>query len=190
MTDSIFEEERQEVLNLAKHGIETNIPLKPAQKKYLKNLLLFSLMRASINKSVTKLNFIKLVKKLFKKYIVKIIHGSIKKMPNYNPNEDEDFYDENIEVEINNVIANEQLLDLHKIQHSLTPQNIIEQIRYLSDSLNDQQIIKRIITLRETNSNYRETPDEARERERRQREFQKERQRVMVRQRERGSRTR
>ncbi len=186
-----FEEERQEVLRLAKHGIETNIPLKPAQKKYLKNLLLFSLMRASNNQTVTKPNFINLVKKLFKKYVVKIVHGSVKKMPNHNPLEDEEFYDENLEVEINNIIANEQLLDLQLIQQSLTPQNIIGQIRQLSDGLQTQQVIKRIMTLREINSNHRETPDEARMREKRQREYQRQRQnqRVMVRQRERGGRS-
>jgi len=187
-----FEEERQEVLNLAKYGIETNIPLKPAQKKYLKNLLLFSLMRATANKTVSKSNFTKLVKKLFKKYIIKILHGAAKKMPGYNPEEDEEFYDENLEVDINNVIANEQLLDLHKIQQSLTPQNIVGQIRRISDGISAQDIIKRIMALREINSNHRETPEEAREREQRQREYQRERQnqRVMVRQRERGGRSR
>lgn len=186
-----FAEERQEVLDLAKHGIKTNIPLKPAQKKYLKNLLLFSLMKASTNQSVTKPNFTKLVKKLFKKYIVKIVHGSVKKMPKHNPAEDEEFYDENLEVEINNIIANEQLLDLHLIQQSLTPQNIVGQIRQISDGINTQQIIKRIMTLREINSNHRETPDEARIREKRQREYERQRQnqRVMVRQRERGGRS-
>lgn len=186
-----FEEERQEVLDLAKHGIKTNIPLKPAQKKYLKNLLMFSLMKATTNQSVTKPNFTKLVKKLFKKYIVKIVHGSVKKMPNHNPAEDEEFYDENLDVEINNIIANEQLLDLHLIQQSLTPQNIIGQIRQISDGMNTQQLVKRIMTLREINANHRETPEEARVREKRQREYERQRQnqRVMVRQRERGGRS-
>ncbi len=186
-----FAEERREILAMVKNGIKTNIPLKPAQKKYLKNLLLFSLMRASKNQVVTKPNFIKLVVRQFKKYIVKIIHGSVKKMPNHNPDEDEEFYDENLEVEINNVLANEQLLDLQQIQQSLTPKNIVDQIRNMVEGPNMQEVMKKIIALREVNSNHRETPEEARERERRQREYerQRQRQRVRIRQYERGGRS-
>lgn len=174
--DEKFEEERQEIFSMIKDGIHTNIPLKKAQKKYLKNLLYFSVMKATANTTVTKPNFTKLVGRLFKKYIVKIIHGSVKKLPNYNPNETEEFYDENIEVEINNIIANEQLLDLHRIQQSLTPQNIIGQIRTLSEGLNAQEIIKRVMAIRDLNSNHRETPEEARERERRAKEYERQRQ--------------
>lgn len=186
-----FEEERQEIFAMARAGIETNIPLKKTQRKYLKNLLYFSVMKATVNSSVTKTNFNKLVGRLFKKYIVKIVHGSVKNLPNYNPNEDEEFYDENIEVTINNIIANEELLDLHRIQQSLTPQNIVGQIRTLSDGMNTQEVMKRIMALREVNANHRETPDEMRIREQRQREYERQRQRenqnqrVMVRQNER-----
>lgn len=185
-----FAEERAEIMAQIKDGIETNIPLKPAQKKYLKNLLLFSLMRASKNQAVTKPNFMKLVSKQFKKYIVKIIHGSMKKLPNHNPEEDEDFYDENLEVAINNIIANEQLLDLDMIQKSLTPQNIVGQIRNISDGVNARLAMKKILTLRDMNINHRETPQETREREQRQREYenQRQRQRVRVNQREHGGR--
>lgn len=185
-----FEEERQEIFKIARNGIKTNIPLKKTQKKYLKNLLYFSVMKATVNSTVTKPNFIKLVGRLFKKYIVKIVHGSMKKMPNYNPLEDEDFYDENIEVTVNNILANEELLDLQRIQQSLTPRNIIGQIRHLSEDMPAQEVLKKILALREINSNHRETPEEARERERRAREYerqrQRQRQRVMVHQRERS----
>lgn len=186
-----FAEERAEILAQVKDGIETNIPLKPSQKKYLKNLLLFSLMRASKNQAVTKPNFMKLVAKQFKKYIVKIIYGSMKKLPNHHLDEDEEFYDENLEVTINNIIANEQLLDLDLIQKSLTPQNIVSQIRNISDGVNAQLAIKKILALRDLNTNHRETPEEAREREQRQREYQNQRQkqRVMVRQNDRGGRS-
>lgn len=184
-----FEEERQEIFKIARNGIETNIPLKKTQKKYLKNLLYFSVMKATVNATVTKPNFTKLVGKLFKKYIVKIVHASMKKQPNYNPNEDEEFYDENIEVTLNNILANEELLDLQRIQQSLTPQNIVGQIRILSEGLPAQEVLKKILALREINANHRETPEEARERERRAREYerqrQQQRQRVMMRQNER-----
>lgn len=187
-----FEEERREILAMVKGGIQTNIPLKKTQKRYLKNLLLFSLMRASKNPTVTKPNFMKLVAKQFKKYIVKIIHGSVKNMPNHNPNEDEYFYDENLDVEINRVIANEQFLNMQLIQQSLTPKNIIGQIRTLADGLSAQEVIKRITALREINSNQRETPDEERKRQQRIRDYERQRQRQNMRllEMERGARTR
>lgn len=187
-----FEEERREILVMVKSGIQTNIPMKKTQKRYLKNLLLFSLMRASKNPTVTKPNFMKLVAKQFKKYIVKIIHGSVKNMPNHNPYEDEDFYDENLDVEINRVIANEQFLNLNLIQQSLTPKNIIGQIRTLAEGLSAQEVIKRITALREINSNQRETPDEERKRQQRIRDYEKQRQRQNTRllEMERGARTR
>ncbi len=171
-----FEEERQEILAMVRNGIQTNIPMKKTQKRYLKNLLLFSLMRASKNPTVTKPNFMKLVTKQFKKYIVKIIHGSVKNMPNHNPYEDEDFYDENLEVEINRVIANEQFLNMELIQQSLTPKNIIGQIRTLADGLSAQEVIQRIATLKEINSNHRETPEEERKRQQRIRDYERQRQ--------------
>lgn len=187
-----FDEERREILVMVKSGIQTNIPMKKTQKRYLKNLLLFSLMRASKNPTVTKPNFMKLVAKQFKKYIVKIIHGSVKNMPNHNPYEDEDFYDENLDVEINRVIANEQFLNLNLIQQSLTPKNIIGQIRTLAEGLSAQEVIKRITALREINSNQRETPDEERKRQQRIRDYEKQRQRQNNRllEMERGARTR
>ena len=61
-----FEKERKEVLDAAKEGIRGNINLSNKQKRYVKNLLLFSLMRASVNGTVTPRNFLKLVNKLFK----------------------------------------------------------------------------------------------------------------------------
>ncbi len=187
-----FEEERQEILAMVRNGIQTNIPMKKTQKRYLKNLLLFSLMRASKNPTVTKPNFMKLVAKQFKKYIVKIIHGSVKNMPNHNPYEDEDFYDENLDVEINRVIANEQFLNMSLIQQSLTPKNIIGQIRTLADGLSAQEVIKRITALREINSNHRETPDEERKRQQRIRDYERQRQMQNMRflELERGSRER
>ncbi len=187
-----FEEERQEILAMVRNGIQTNIPMKKTQKRYLKNLLLFSLMRASKNPTVTKPNFMKLVAKQFKKYIVKIIHGSVKNMPNHNPYEDEDFYDENLDVEINRVIANEQFLNMSLIQQSLTPKNIIGQIRTLADGLSAQEVIKRITALREINSNHRETPDEERKRQQRTRDYERQRQMQNMRflELERGSRER
>ena len=65
MTDK-FAKEKDLVLQAASKGISGNIPLSGKQKKYIKNLLLFALMNASDNRTVTNRNFIKLVSKIFK----------------------------------------------------------------------------------------------------------------------------
>ena len=61
-----FAKEKDIVLKAAKQGIKGNLSLSSAQKKYVKNLLLFALMNASGNETVTNRYFIKLVNKLFK----------------------------------------------------------------------------------------------------------------------------
>ena len=92
-----FIKEREFVLDLAKKGIEGNIKLSRQQKKYIKNLLLFALMNASANSSVTNKNFLKLVNKLFKGFLVKIIKESL--------DDDDDDIEEALDVELNKIIA-------------------------------------------------------------------------------------
>ena len=72
-----FKKERDIVLEAAKQGIVGNINLSKYQKKYVKNLLLFALMNASSNTTVTSKNFIRLVNKLFKGFLLKIIKESL-----------------------------------------------------------------------------------------------------------------
>ncbi len=186
-----FEEERREILAQLKNGIDSNIPLLPVQKKYVKNLFLFSLMRASTNQSVSKQNFLKLVLAQFKKYLVTIIYKNLKKMPKYSFLDDEAFLDENIEVTINNIEANERLLDLQALQKTLTPKTIMGQIRNLVTSVSAKQVLSRLLALREGKANHRETPEEVRERQERQRQRERQRERMMsrVRVRERGGRS-
>lgn len=177
-----FEEERNEILEIARKGLDSNIPLKPVQKKYLKNLLLYALMSASANKSVSKKNFKGLVKRLFKKFIAKILR--------LNLGYDDEYWDENLEVELNNIIANEQRLNLQNISNSLSPKNIIAQIRQTSEGINARAVLAKLLALREAKANHRETPEELRERQQRQRKYQRQRERQNVRSLERGARER
>lgn len=168
-----FFRERNTVIEMAKKGIQSNIPLGSLQKKYLKNLLLFSMMNASNNESVTNRNFIKLVNRLFKKFLVEILTK--------NSEDDDEEFDENLEVELNNIIANEQHLSLQELQALLTPANIVSTIKANTNGLSQRQILNRLLALRDAKANHRETPEEARERERRQKEYelQKMRERMM-----------
>lgn len=186
-----FEEERQEILAQLKNGIESNIPLQPVQKKYVKNLFLFSLMRASANQTVSKQNFVRLVLKQFKKYLITTIYKNLKKMPQYSSLDDEAFLDENIEVTINNIEANERLLNLYDLQQTLTPKTIMGQIRTMVNSVSTKQILSRLLALREGKMNHRETPEEIRERQERQRQRERQRERALsrVHVRERGGRS-
>lgn len=53
-------------------GISSNIPLRKEQKKYLKNMLLFVILRTSKSKSANPLNLQKIVNKAFKKLFVRM----------------------------------------------------------------------------------------------------------------------
>ena len=167
-----FSKERKKVLEFAHAGIRSNIPLSGLQKKYLKNLLLYSLMNASSNESVTNRNFIKLVNKLFKKFIIDILKNGT--------DDDEDF-EGNLDIDLNKIIANEAKLDLKELQELLTPANVIGIIKANTNGLSKKQILNKILALRDIKTNHRETPEEAREREQRQKEYEmlRQRQRMM-----------
>lgn len=166
-----FSKERDEVLAAAKKGIESNVPLSGLQKKYLKNLLLFSLMNASANETVTKPNFVKLVNKFYKKLIIDILKED---------DDDDGEFDTALTVDLNEITADAEKLDLQEIQALLTPANIIGIIKKNTNGMSQQQIIKNILALRDAKANHRETPDEAKERKRRQKEYNMMRQRQMM----------
>lgn len=163
-----FYKERNLVLARARGGIESNIPLASVQKKYLKNLLLYSLMSASRNETVTEKNFIKLVNRLFKKYLVQIILKNA---------DDDETVSEGLNVELNKIIANGELLDINALSEVLTPANVIAIIKANTNGLTQRQILNRLLSLREAKANHRETPEEARQREQRQKEYEMQRQR-------------
>ena len=175
-----FEKERQFVLDLAKQGIDINLNLNPKQKKYIKNLLLFALMNASSNESVTDENFIKLVNKLFKTYLVKILKDAI--------DDDDEDWETAISVEINKIIANDNLKKLAELQEVFTPSQIFSFLKKYTSGISQKDLLKQLKALREAKNNYRETPAEAKKREKSRQEYAlaMERQRMM----ERGSRTR
>ena len=172
---SKFEKERQFVLDLAKQGIDININLNSKQKKYIKNLLLFALMNASSNNSVTDKNFIKLVNKLFKTYLVKIIKESL--------DDDDEDWDAAISVELNKIIANDNLKNLAELQELFTPAQIFSFLKKYTKGFSQRDLIERMMAVRNSKSNYRETPEEKKKRERSRREYMlaMERQRMMLR---------
>ncbi|MBR1948305.1 MAG: hypothetical protein IKA30_00770 [Alphaproteobacteria bacterium] len=177
-----FEKERLFVLELAKQGIDININLSPKQKKYIKNLLLFALMNASSNESVSDENFIKLVNKLFKTYLIKILKDTL--------DDDEEDWETAISVEINKIIANDNLKKLVELQDVFTPVQIFSFLKKYTTGINQKDLLKKLRALRDAKSNYRETPEETRKREKSRQEYYlaQERQRMM--ERSRGGRTR
>lgn len=175
-----FKKERDLVLEAAKNGITGNIKLSERQKKYIKNLLLFALMNASSNETVTNKNFIKLVNKLFKGFLLKILKESL--------DDDDEDWEDAIEVELNRIMANKVLLK--NMEQMLTPEKIAIFLKNNTNGISQKNLIKHLMELREAKSNYRETPKERAKRERNIKEYElsKVRQRMM--ERERGSRER
>ena len=171
-----FQKERAEVLNAVKKGITGNMKLSKKQKKYVKNLLLFALMNASANQRVTNANFIKLVNKTFKGFLLKILKDSL-------DDDDDEDWDSALEVELNNIIASESLLKNTDLQEIFTPEKIVDLLKSATNGISQKDLIKRLMALREAKANYRETPTEQRKRERNQREYElaRTRQRMMQR---------
>ena len=174
-----FKKETDIVLEAAKKGITGNLKLSKNQKKYVKNLLLFALMNASTNETVTNRNFIRLVNKLFKGFLLKILKESL---------DDDDDDDGLLEVELNRIIASDSLLKNKELSSILTPEKITNFLKSSTKGVSQKDIVRRLMSLREAKANYRETPSEQRKRERNQREYElsKTRQRMM----ERGARER
>lgn len=172
-TEEKFAAERAKVMKAASNGIDSNIPLATVQKKYLKNLLLYAMMSATANETVSNRNFIKLVNRLFKRYLKQIILK--------NGDDDDDDVEEGLNVDLNQILANEDLLDLQELEAILTPGNIVAQIKSSTQGMSQRQILNKLLALRDMKANHRETPEEAREREKRQKEYelQKKRQRMM-----------
>lgn len=152
-----FEKERAEVLKAAKDGIRGNLKLSGTQKRYVKNLLLFALMRASANGTVTPRNFLKLVNKLFKESLLKIITDD----------DDDDDWDEALEVELNEIMASDEMLKSIDFENLLTPENIASFLKSSTNGVSQKDLIKRLMALRDAKENYRETPEERKERARR-----------------------
>ena len=165
-----FLKERTLVLDAAKSGIKGNLKLSSRQKKYVKNLLLFALMNASGNQTVTNKNFIKLVNKLFKGFLIKIIKECL-------DDDDDTDFDDILEVELNKIIADKNLVDIKELEDILTPENISSFLKGKTSGVSQRQILNKLLALREAKANHRETPQEKREREQRRKERELQRQR-------------
>ena len=169
------------VIEVIKKGISVNLYLSDAQKKYIKNLLLFALMNASNNETVTNKNFIKVVNKLFKGYLVKIIKDSM---------DDDDDFDEYLDVDLNHIIVNESLLKRTDLQQVFTPESIFNFLKLNTSGISRKDLVKKLLALREVKNNYRETPSEQKKREKRQKDFELQKQREYMMDRSRGERSR
>ena len=75
--DAEIEAIKEELLENIKSGMVTNFQINKIQNKYLKQLLLYAIMRASKNDRVAPKNFAKLINKIFKKFIIRIIKISL-----------------------------------------------------------------------------------------------------------------
>lgn len=170
-----FPKEREKVLDAARRGIDSNIPLTKLQNKYVKNLLLFALMNASSNETVTSRNFLKLVSRMFKGYLLKIIKQIL--------DDDDGEFDEALDVDLNKVQADKKIIDIETLAKELSPAQIIAFIKANTNGMTQKQLLKKMLTLRDMKVNHRETPEEQREREQRQKEYElaRKRERMMVR---------
>ena len=177
-----FEKERQFVLELAKQGIDININLNSKQKKYIKNLLLFALMNVSSNETVTNDNFIKTVNKLFKKYLVKILKESL--------DDDDEDWETAISVELNKIIANDNLKKLAELQDVFSPNQIFSFLKKYTAGFSRKDLLLKLKQLRDAKTNYRETPEEERKRKQKSREYKLAREHQRMMERNRGPRTR
>lgn len=170
-----FPKERGKVLDAARRGIDSNIPLSKLQNKYVKNLLLFALMNASSNETVTSRNFLKLVSRMFKGYLLKIIKQIL--------DDDDGEFDEALDVDLNKVQADKKIIDIETLAKELSPAQIVAFIKANTNGMTQKQLLKKMLTLRDMKVNHRETPEEQREREQRQKEYElaRKREKMMVR---------
>lgn len=155
-------------------GISSNIPLRKEQKKYLKNMLLFVILRTSKSKSANPLNLQKIVNKAFKKLFVRMIFSQSNEEE---LEEDEEFYEHNFIVNLNNIQANGNKMNLNKISSWISPKNIMSSLRDAVSGLLSKQSLA---AKKEAKINHRETPEEILARKRMSRAMTEERQKLIM----------
>lgn len=165
-----FLKEKETLLRIARQSIKSNIPLSKQQIIQLKKLLAFLVLRASNNQTVSTKNLRRLVNKLYKKTLISLL-------------DDEEFDDleKNLDIDMNIITANEEKINSKRLAQKLSPLGIFGIMKRLIMSISAQKLIDKIKDLRNQKVNYRETPEDLRQRQRN-------RERVMVRQRERVGR--
>lgn len=175
-----IEEEKRQLIAEAKTGIKTNIPLKPVQKKYLKNMLLFSIMRASADEKYPG-NLKSKASALFKKMLISILIAKKMIKDGYSDEDeenDEDFFNENILISMNNIELSPKVEKV-SFMRWLTPKNIMLQIRFIIMGFTSRDVVKRLKSIKNANTNHRETPEEILERKRRGRALTVEKKRML-----------
>lgn len=156
-------EARKRLIAKAKDGIDSNIPLRKDQKKYLKNMLLFAILRTSRD---SKGDLSKKANKAFKKLFVRLVYTQ---NLNEEDQEDEAFFEQNLNISFNHIQANHNKLDLKKLSNWLSPKNIMTQILNATGTLTNKQKLDRLAAKKDAKANHRETPQEILERKRRER---------------------
>lgn len=162
-------EKKDQLIKAANKGISSNIPLRRDQKKYLKNMLLFVILKTSASKAADAGNLSKVVNKAFKKMFVKLLvdQEELEADEDWDEEDCEDFYDRNIIVEFTHILANDKDLDVSKISKWLSPKNIMGQLRKVSFML--------MFGRKEEKENHRETLEEYKLRKKREEELNKRR---------------
>lgn len=155
-------------------GISSNIPLRKEQKKYLKNMLLFVILRTSKSKSANPRNLQKIVNKAFKKLFVRMIFSQSNEEE---LEEDEEFYEHNFIVNLNNIQANGNKMNLNKISSWILPKNIMFSLR---DAVSGLLTKQSLAAKKEVKVNHRETPEEILARKRMSRAMTEERQKLIM----------
>lgn len=132
--------EKKDIMAAIHKGINTNFPLSGLQKKYLKNLLLFSFMTVSANKDLSGSDLVKLVNGLFKKLIMDILKDE--------DGEEVENYDNALTIDLNQIIADGQQISFQKLQDKITPSSIISVIKTNTQGLSQRQLLNRLLSLR------------------------------------------
>ena len=168
-----LEKEKDFLLEQIKGGMITNFPINKIQNKYLKKLLYFAIMRAANNNRVAPSKFGRLVNKIFKRFVVKIIKTAL-------PDDyDEEFLEDNLLVELNKILASQELMKSSEFIQEISPLNILGLIKKESENMSAQEMINRVLALRDLKANHRETPEEEKERKERARNLERARAREL-----------
>lgn len=167
-------EKKKMLIEEVNKGINSNIPLRKEQKKYLKNMLLFVILRTSKSKSANPLNLQKIVNRAFKKLFVRMIFNQSSEE---DLDEDEEFYDHNFIVNLNNIQANDNKMNLNKISSWISPKNIMTSLKEAVSGLLSK---KALAARKEVKVNHRETPEEILARKRMARAMTAERQKLIM----------
>ncbi len=154
--------EKKDIMAAIHKGIDTNILLSSLQKKYLKNLLIFSFMTVSADKEIKGSDLIKLVNGLFKKLIIDILKDE--------DGEEVENYDNALTIDLNQIIADDKQISFQKIQEKITPSSIIGVIKTNTQGFSQRQLLNRLLSLRNEKARKKDDIEEEEKKKKREKE--------------------